>query len=114
MREIEFRSWDIRHLVIEYCVSLYWFEENFCAENGDGYILMQYTGLKDKNGVKIFEGDIVKAGRGDSVLTAAIDYDNNVAAYVFRGTYCFVSEYADFEVIGNIYENPELLEGKNV
>ena len=84
--------------------------------------LMQSTGLRDKNGKEIFEGDIVTAGD----VTSDIKYHQTLGYYMI-GKYGFsvpfgqgvdveyFEEFADhvskiFEVIGNIYENPELLE----
>ena len=79
-------------------------------------ILMQSTGLKDKNGKEIFEGDIVDyKGR-----KAVVKWHGSYASFIYR----FVNElqervsewhplflaYYHFEIIGNIYENPELLE----
>lgn len=74
----------------------------------------QYTGLKDKNGTKIFEGDIVKRFWFDIMCIYQIDYDNVLACFSGRAGMNFTAFYCDseeFEVIGNIYDNPELLEG---
>ena len=78
-------------------------------------ILMQSTGLKDKNGVEIFEGDIVK---GYSVYPATSTFESFLMGEVYytnRGTWdCYSYILGGFneqmEIIGNIYENPELLE----
>lgn len=80
----------------------------------DDAILMQSTGLKDKNGQEIFEGDVVRVL--DSLYT--VFYDNERASYRLkphdnRWTVDYMSNFShggNFEVKGNIYENPELLE----
>ena len=79
------------------------FSKYTCYVDGSQLILMQYTGLKDKKGVKIYEGDIVKITCGDNV-------PNQYTADMFelRNT---INDFGGvIEVIGNIYENPELLE----
>jgi hypothetical protein len=67
-----------------------------------------YTGLKDKNGKEIYEGDIVQFQNAyDDTTAVEIEYDPSEAYFTVPTRYS-----ADMEIIGNIYENPELLEVK--
>ena len=99
-------------------VSVVLFKGNYLDVSGprEKIVLMQSTGLRDKNGKEIFEKDI-------------LDYNGRKVIVKWHGSYaCFIYEFVDelknrktewkplylsyykFEVIGNIYENPELLE----
>lgn len=114
MREIKFRVW-----------SPYWkrmVNHNECAPSieykGDGilqlyansFVLMQYTGLEDKNGNSIYDGDIIK----DRFNTGAVSFDETVGAWSWPHGENWGMIFTDsVEIIGNIYENPELTRGKS-
>jgi uncharacterized phage protein (TIGR01671 family) len=127
VREIKFRAWDKAEQalkeVIELNFSQWWVttgegmwggeRNSFKNEETDRHILMQYTGLKDKNGKEIYEGDIINDSFGDR--KGRIRYNDHVAAFEiseYDGIHMLSSHNCGrfFEVIGNIYENPELLE----
>lgn len=86
----------------------------------DDYKIMQSTGLKDKNGVEIFEGDIVKwgdtlGGEEKPIRVAVvkinpdIQFDSNVGIFQY-GQFAYKNTEKFLTILGNIYENPELLE----
>ena len=79
----------------------------------ENIILMQSTGLKDKNGKEIFEGDIL--GTIDGLLDGVVEYrtdlgmwTNDLLRYNNFERLCSIANSR--EIIGNIYENPEMLE----
>lgn len=87
-------------------------EEIFSPESSgavlfdDNYVVMQFTGLHDKNGKEIYEGDIIKWG----VHVGAVKWINS--CIVFGDGFGLFPCNLTSEIIGNIYENPELLGSK--
>lgn len=122
MREIKFRVWDKDSKKIYYQDDFILTfdkvgEDVYLSKNNEvtplyRYELMQYTGLKDKNGKEIYEGDILDYGESGkykvvfSKSTFKIQKVNNSKGDLYLLEDCWFDES---EVIGNIYENPELL-----
>lgn len=78
----------------------------------------QYTGLHDKNGKEIYEGDIVGIDYLSYIVTGVVTYSTKDAMYILTNTNSIADEneplgdYKNLEVIGNTYDNPELLGGE--
>jgi uncharacterized phage protein (TIGR01671 family) len=130
MIEFKFRGWDGTKMVKVYSV-----HRNGIASTGDGGMIipssgigaiMQYTGQKDRNGTEIYEGDIVTGEyfnlnvdytkHGVVGMGCADDSDGWLRGRTNGWISSNGSSLADLEeceVIGNIYENPELLEQEN-
>ena len=81
----------------------------------DNGVLMQSTGLFDKNSKEIFEGDIVRFHTPQLTTIGVVEFDKNEGCFKVRndfgGHYVTMFHTRYFEVIGNIYQNPELVEG---
>ena len=120
-REIKFRAWDKHHNSMEYINDLYWFEENGIHDfNDDNYIFMQNTGLKDKNGKEIYDSDIVKVTWGSGkIVCYEVKYCESLGYHYLRDTknkedddIICIYDYSQIDVIGNVFDNPELLKNK--
>ena len=120
MREIKFRAWDIQTesmrdvLVIDWVNELIDLSGGIIERRPYEAILMQSTGLVDKHGVEIYEGDVLfhlLQGR----RKVFYPYSETVASYGLRNIdngfgSTLQDSHAVWEVIGNIYQNPELSE----
>lgn len=117
MREIKFRCWYDNHMFdvtdIDFAYKMINLTGADIIKFTDG-ILMQYTGLKDKNGKEIYEGDIVRVRYKGKEDIGKIIYEYNgftIDVMNMKRPYGRVPLIERFtEVIGNIYDNPELLE----
>lgn len=124
MREIKFRAWDRKgKRMLQRAVpgTVTYFDDNGNAEAADCDV-MQYTGLKDKNGKDVFEGDIIRftVPSGKVQTAEVVWYEDKLKfckTLVGRTKYSGLTnpkrKHVNFEVIGNIYENPELLPATN-
>ena len=124
-REIKFRAWDNEKKIMT--------NDFVISANGDriygwNYELMQFTGLKDKNGKEIYEGDIIHndngsplIGKDDKCLYLVKwqegEYENNEWLYkrpgfefnkIGKGQHIIFNQ-SQIEIVGNVFENPELL-----
>ena len=108
MKEIKFRAWNIATKTMIDLKKVTPFALDMDTDGlfipfSDGLILMQYIGLKDKEGREIYEGDIIRnEDRGIQLI--------EFIPPCFRSKLYPTLYHRDWEVMGNIYENPELLE----
>ncbi|MCI7206453.1 MAG: YopX family protein [Clostridium sp.] len=127
-REIKFRAWhkDLKKMFKIGQITLEKGTWNFEPNDRDfigmsipsqpSFVLMQYTGLHDKNGKEIYEGDILKVYYKGMSEVGYVEYDNDYCEYkIIINTdkdYFSLWKSIDLEKIGNKYDNPELLRGE--
>lgn len=122
----KFRAWSTDKKIMAEVRTLRFTDElvetdKFVERSIEGAKLMQSTGLKDKNGKEIFEGDILKVANNDSSWFEVVKYDHDKAMFISKEVnlkyevpetplYDLFSLYLfEVEVIGNIWENRDLL-----
>lgn len=111
MREIKFRAWDKKQKLYRYLdlddAMIAEFQEDGCLE-----FRGQFTGLKDENGKEIYEGDFVYLK--DHTDKYIVEYASSLARFICKGVNSNTerSPVLITEIIGNPYENPELLKGE--
>lgn len=118
-RTIKFRAWSKEHQRMSYLNArdFAWLGENALSTEKDKYTVMQFTGSVDKTGKEIYEGDIVKYSlhRGKNlnyqkrkVVWSAEKVGFNLKAFN-KSEKMVPLTYKTMELLGNIYENPELI-----
>ena len=109
IQKIEFRAWDKANKIMFYNI-----QNGITFEDGSHcrfdeflsrgrWIVMQYTGMKDKNGKKIFEGDVMKLMYKDKAHIAEVKYFDELGSFLVEGKGIRLSLFSEDEIIGNIY-----------
>lgn len=121
-REIKFRAWDGKRMTIDFCIKSGGdvFQPHYDRPPSlERWDVMQFTGLHDKNGKEIYEGDITQTVCGDGVRLSKfiIEWDEANCRFVKHRHDGEVFDLdslsvALHEIIGNIYETPSLLKGE--
>ena len=126
MREFKMKAWlkkekkmvaiigiDFNYEYIRYTEDSNLFNENYKTAEFRDIELLQFTGLKDNGGQELYEADVIKFNDGIDDIYGLISYDDEDAVYCV--SYENVTEHlsnmaGDFEIVGNIFENPDLHE----
>ena len=126
MKEFKMKAWlkkekkmvaiigiDFNYEYIRYTEDSNLFNENYKTAEFKDIELLQFTGLKDNGGQELYEADVIKFNDGIDDIYGLISYDDEDGAY--RVSYENITEHlsereGDFEIVGNIFENPQLHE----
>ncbi|WP_336154720.1 YopX family protein [Fusobacterium polymorphum] len=126
MKELKIKAWlkkekkmvsiigiDFNYEYIRYTEDDNLFNENYKTAEFKNIELLQFTGLKDNGGQELYEADVIKFNDGVDDIYGLISYDDEDGTY--RVSYENITEHlsdreGDFEIVGNIFENPDLHE----
>lgn len=126
MKELKIKAWlkkekkmvsiigiDFNYGYIRYTEDDNLFNENYKTAEFKNIELLQFTGLKDNGGQELYEADVIKFNDGIDDIYGLISYDDEDGTY--RVSYENITEHlsereGDFEIVGNIFENPDLHE----
>lgn len=123
-----YRAWDVEFkemvrvdalILDEQVIKATYKNGNVVKEDIKNYKLMQSTGLTDKNGKEVFEGDILSVETDEENVKVSVFWDDKHALFMFESkkynetevlAELFEDNAYSFEIIGNVHANPELLE----
>ncbi|WP_405351986.1 YopX family protein [Fusobacterium animalis] len=126
MKELKIKAWlkkekkmvaiigiDFNYEYIRYTEDDNLFNENYKTAEFKDIELLQFSGAKDKAGQELYEADVIKFNDGIDDIYGLISYDDEDGSY--RVSYENITEHlsdleGDFEIVGNIFENPKLHE----
>ena len=126
MKELKIKAWlkkekkmvsiigiDFNYEYIRYIEDDNLFNSDYKVAEFKDIELLQFTGLKDNGGQELYEADVIKFNDGIDDIYGLISYDDEDGTY--RVSYENITEHlsdreGDFEIVGNIFENPDLHE----
>jgi len=114
MRELKFRVWDGDYKMFitkqHFIISIF---DTHLLNDNERFTIQQFTGLTDKNGKEIYEGDIIqKIVNGEHIYTYIVGYDESKASFTIKDSLESLISFVPvdtFQIIGNIFENSDLL-----